>query len=67
MNLHAAVMTAIYTQRNAMLQMQAMQMGEVTYLSPGEVEIAGALAPKGTLGADRTWEYFRHRAGCANI
>ena len=34
-NLHAAVMTAIYTQRNALMQMQAMQMGEVTYLSPG--------------------------------
>jgi HCOMODA/2-hydroxy-3-carboxy-muconic semialdehyde decarboxylase len=66
-NLNAAVMTAIYTQRNALLQMQAMQMGEVTYLSPGEVETASALAPKGTLGANRTWEYFRHRAGCDDI
>ncbi len=66
-NLHAAVMTAIYTQRNALMQMQAMQMGEVTYLSPGEVKTAGALAPKGSLGANRAWEYFRHRAGCDDI
>ena len=41
-------------------------MGEVTYLSPGEIE-AATVTTKGTLGRDRAWEYLRQRAGCADI
>ena len=67
-NLRTAVMLSIYSQVNARAQMQAMQMGEVKYLSAGEIERAGALVGKGTPGGrNRTWEYFRHRAGCDHM
>ena len=62
-----AVTTAIYTNLNARLQAQAMLMGDVRYLSPGELEQARRLSTGGTLGGDRQWEYFRHRAGCDDI
>lgn len=62
-----AVTTAIYTNLNARLQAQAMLMGDVRYLSPGELEHARKLSTGGTLGGDRQWEYFRHRAGCDDI
>jgi HCOMODA/2-hydroxy-3-carboxy-muconic semialdehyde decarboxylase len=62
-----AVTTAIYTNLNARLQAQAMLMGDVRYLSPGELDQARKLSTGGTLGGDRQWEYFRHRAGCDDI
>ncbi len=65
-SIHNAVTTSIYTQVNARLQMQAMQMGNVTYLSPGEIEAATTMS-KATLGRDRAWEYLRQRAGCQDI
>ncbi len=66
-NLHTAVNTAIYAQVNARLQMQAMQMGEVTYLSPGEIELMATGQHFATVGRDRSWEYLKHRAGCENL
>jgi len=63
MSLHTAVMTAIYAQINARLQTTAMQMGKVRYLSPGELAATLDLSAKGTLGANRTWEYYSRRAG----
>ena len=66
-SIHNAVSTSIYTQVNARLQMQAMQMGEVTYLSQGEIEAAGSFTTRTTLGRDRAWEYLRRRAGCDDI
>jgi HCOMODA/2-hydroxy-3-carboxy-muconic semialdehyde decarboxylase len=62
--LHDAVTTAIYANLNARLQFQAMLMGEVRYLSPEEQAEAVKLSTGGTLGGRRTWDYFRHRAGC---
>lgn len=56
-----AVLTAIYTQVNAKLQLQAMPLGEVKYLSPEEIE----LTPEtliGPLAMARAWEYFARRA-----
>lgn len=66
-SLHSAVLTAVYTQVNARVQTAAMQMGDIEYLSPGEVEICCDIAAKGSLGRNRTWEYFRRRAGCEHI
>jgi hypothetical protein len=37
-NLQEAVYRAIYTGANARLQAQAMQLGSVTFLTPGEAE-----------------------------
>jgi HCOMODA/2-hydroxy-3-carboxy-muconic semialdehyde decarboxylase len=66
-DLHAAVTTAIYAQMNARLQMQAMQMGEVTYLSPGEIELMASSQHSATVGRDRSWEYLKNRAGCEHM
>ena len=60
-NLRAAVLTAIYTQVNAKLQLQAMSLGDVKYLSGEEI----ALTPEtlvGALAMERAWEYFERRA-----
>jgi ribulose-5-phosphate 4-epimerase/fuculose-1-phosphate aldolase len=56
-----AVLTAIYTQVNAKLQLQAMPLGDVKYLSAEEIE----LTPEtliGPLAMERAWEYFARRA-----
>ncbi len=61
-NLREAVMTAIYLQVNARIQIQAMQMGTPDFLTPGEVDkcTTTLFSP---LGLDRAWEYWRTRAG----
>ena len=64
-SLHMAVMTAIYAQINARLQTTALMMGNVKYLSPGELAMTTDLTVKGNLGANRTWEYYCRRAGFA--
>ena len=56
-----AVLTAIYTQVNAKLQLQAMPLGDVKYLSAEEIE----LTPEtliGPLAMERAWEYFARKA-----
>ena len=65
-NLRAAVLTAIYTQVNAKLQLQAMSLGDVKYLSAEEI----ALTPEtlvGALAMERAWEYFERRAISKNL
>ena len=60
-NIKEAVLTAIYTQVNAKLQLQAMPLGDVKYLSAEEI----ALTPEtlvGPLAMERAWEYFARRA-----
>ncbi|NQV56257.1 MAG: class II aldolase/adducin family protein [Rhodospirillales bacterium] len=57
-----AVMTSVYLQVNAQLQMDAMRLGDVTYLHPGEVNIRLARS-QNFLGNDRAWEYMSRRAG----
>lgn len=65
--LQNAVVTSIFAQVNARLQTQAMQMGPITFLTPGELTKAGNMEAKRQAGADRTWEYLKHRAGCGNL
>jgi len=56
-----AVLTSIYLQVNAKLQMDAMGLGEVTYLTPGEIEANSQInQPKS--GSERAWEYLKARA-----
>jgi HCOMODA/2-hydroxy-3-carboxy-muconic semialdehyde decarboxylase len=67
-HVQAAVTTAIQAQRNARLQMAAMQMGEITFLSEGEINIAGDIVAKDrAIGHDRAWEYYVRRAGCEDV
>lgn len=59
-SIQTAVLTAIYLRVNARLQMDAMRMGEVTYLSPGEIE-QSSQRNKPKVGDDRAWEYLCSR------
>ena len=66
-SLYTAVTTAIYAVINARVQTKAMKMGEVKFLSEGEVDAAIAKAKDSTVGHKRIWEYFSRRAGCEEL
>jgi ribulose-5-phosphate 4-epimerase/fuculose-1-phosphate aldolase len=55
-----AVHTAYYLKVNAQLQERAMRMGDVTYLSDGEIAEMQKIAQG---GHTRAWEYWSRRAG----
>ena len=59
-SIEQAIYRAIYAEVNAKLQMQAMGLGEVTYLS--EQEAAKAMATNDTQLA-RVWELWSKRVG----
>jgi ribulose-5-phosphate 4-epimerase/fuculose-1-phosphate aldolase len=63
-NLRSTVYVAITLMQNAALLRESLKLGEVNYLSPGEVAELGerVLAPR---ALDRAWEYWCHRAECA--
>jgi len=61
-----AVMTAVYTQVNARLQMAALRLGEPKYLTAGEIE-AMTRRQKTPVASDRAWEYWRERAGARDL
>lgn len=60
--LRNTVLTAIYTQVNAYLQMAALQLGSPTFLSPGEVAATTEMVHS-ALATDRAWDYFAARTG----
>jgi ribulose-5-phosphate 4-epimerase/fuculose-1-phosphate aldolase len=57
-----AVLTAIYLQVDATVQLQASGLGAVHGLSAGEIEKSSA-TQFSPLALDRAWEYFCQRAG----
>jgi HCOMODA/2-hydroxy-3-carboxy-muconic semialdehyde decarboxylase len=59
--LRQAVFTSVYVEVGAKLQMQAMQMGEVKFLSEGEVQTI--IERSGPFGINRAWENWCRRAG----
>jgi ribulose-5-phosphate 4-epimerase/fuculose-1-phosphate aldolase len=61
-DLRSTVYVAITLMHNAAILTEALRMGEVNYLSPGEVQEAGerVLGPR---SLDRAWEYWCHRVG----
>ena len=61
-----AVMASIYLQLNARLLSESLRMGEVSYLSQGEVEKMSDTQQQ-ALSGDRAWEYWVLRAGCEGI
>ena len=65
-NIREAVMSAVYLQVNAKLQLQALQLGEPVYLSEGEIAntFKRQMSP---LGLDRAWDYWVRRSGCASL
>jgi HCOMODA/2-hydroxy-3-carboxy-muconic semialdehyde decarboxylase len=64
-SIRAAVFTSIQLQANAKVLAVARGFGEVTYMSPGEIEHMTATS-LGELSMIRAWEYFRRRAGMAD-
>jgi HCOMODA/2-hydroxy-3-carboxy-muconic semialdehyde decarboxylase len=64
-SLRLVVAKAYYLNVNARLQMQAMALGEVQYLSPGEIEQMGGyqVDPR---GFERAWHAWRKRVGMAD-
>jgi len=59
-NLQEAVLTAIYLVVNARIQQQAMQLGDVRYLSPGEADLNSQLNQP-PVATGRAWEYLLGR------
>jgi HCOMODA/2-hydroxy-3-carboxy-muconic semialdehyde decarboxylase len=59
--LRKAVWISIYLELNANLQMKAMTMGDVKFLSSGEVD--AVIARTSGFTVDRGWEYWCRRAG----
>ena len=60
-NIRHVVFTSVYLEVNARLQKQAMDMGDVTYLHPGEVD--KVIERTGPYGINRAWENWCRRAG----
>jgi HCOMODA/2-hydroxy-3-carboxy-muconic semialdehyde decarboxylase len=60
-NIRHAVYVSVYLEVNARLQKQAMDMDEVKFLTPGEVDKVGART--GHYGINRAWENWCRRAG----
>jgi ribulose-5-phosphate 4-epimerase/fuculose-1-phosphate aldolase len=57
-----AVLTALYLQVAARMQMDAMRLGEPKYLSPGELE-ATSQVNQPPIATERAWQYLKTRAG----
>jgi len=60
-SLREVVFNSIYLQLNADLQMKAQTLGDVTFLSEGEV--AAILRSRGSFTFERAWEFWCRRAG----
>lgn len=65
-NVREAVMASVYLQVNAQLLMDSLKLGEVTYLTPGEIQLMSQAQVQPN-GANRLWEYWTKRAGCEGI
>ena len=64
--LQEAVIASVYAQLNATLQMNAAQLGEVKFLTDGEIRETGALLKVPNVRA-RVWEYLASRADRRNL
>jgi HCOMODA/2-hydroxy-3-carboxy-muconic semialdehyde decarboxylase len=60
-NIRHAVYISVYLEVNARLQQQAMAMGDVKYLTKGEVD--NVVARTADFGINRAWENWCRRAG----
>lgn len=65
-NLKEAVLTSIYLKVNAKLQSEAMRLGEIEFLSEGEIAKT-ALLVNSENSVNRMWEYWRRRAGMDDL
>ena len=61
LSLREVVFNSIYLQLNADLQMKASALGDITFLSEGEV--AAVLRTRSSFTFERAWEFWCRRAG----
>lgn len=63
------VRMSVYLPRNARVQFKAMQLGELTPLSAGEIQAraAGTGYKPQSPETQRAWQYWAQRAGCAHL
>jgi HCOMODA/2-hydroxy-3-carboxy-muconic semialdehyde decarboxylase len=60
-SIRQAIWIAIYLELNAKLQMQAMAMGKIKFLTDGEID--AIIKRTGPYSFDRAWENWCTRAG----
>jgi ribulose-5-phosphate 4-epimerase/fuculose-1-phosphate aldolase len=60
-SLRDVVFNAVYLELNANLQLKASALGEITFLSDGEIQ--AILATRASFTYERAWEYWCRRAG----
>lgn len=65
-SIHETTMKAIYLQVSASIQMQAMQLGEISYLSSGEIAACSETFVS-ELSVERAWAYFSSRANAPGM
>lgn len=65
-NLIEVLRIAIYLRENAKVLLEALRLGEVTYLSPGELEAIRTIDPDSP-ALKRAWEYWATEAGVADL
>lgn len=58
-SIQQAVFRAIYTESNARLQSEAMRLGEINFLTPGEAQAASNMNDE---HLDRPWQVWKRRA-----
>lgn len=63
-SVYDAVHTAVFLQDNAKLQAEAMRLGEITYLSEGEI---AKMTTHRQHRNSRAWEYWARRSGADRI
>jgi HCOMODA/2-hydroxy-3-carboxy-muconic semialdehyde decarboxylase len=66
-SLPEVVQMSVYLPRNARVQMAAMRMGEINPLSFNEIEVKRSSHSRASPESWRAWEYWAHRAGCAEL
>ena len=65
-SLQEAIRMSVYMPLNARVLADALRLGEVTYLSRGEIEAHASMKPDDP-SMYRAWEYWAVRAGCGDL
>lgn len=65
-SLPEVIRMSVYLPRNARILLDALRLGEVKALSPGEIEAHAAFTPDNP-AMWRAWEYWAVRAGCGDL
>lgn len=65
-NIIELVRICIYLKLNARVLLDALKIGEVTYLSPGEIKYSMSYDANSS-AVQRAWKYWAERAGCSAL